>query len=75
MHHLRKVKDIRQKIRTGNSTFSEWTGAYLRKQIPLCKYHHSLYHKGELNHGDIKTISRFNKGTNPQKQNSDVVSN
>jgi hypothetical protein len=23
MHHLRKVKDIRQKIRTGNSTFSE----------------------------------------------------
>jgi hypothetical protein len=66
MHHLRKVKDIRQKIRTGNSTFGEWTGAYLRKQIPLCGYHHSLYHNGKLNYWDLKTISKFTKGEDPK---------
>lgn len=38
MHHLRYVKDVRQKIRTGNATFGVWTGAFKRKQIPLCKY-------------------------------------
>jgi group II intron reverse transcriptase/maturase len=62
MHHLRKVKNIRQKIRTGDSTFSEWKGAYLRKQIPLCSYHHRMYHKGELNYWDLNTIKKFTKG-------------
>lgn len=53
MHHLRKVSDIRQKIRTGNVSFDQWKGAVMRKQIPLCHYHHQLYHKGELNHSEL----------------------
>lgn len=52
MHHLRKAKDVREKIRTGNSTYKNWTGGFLRKQVPLCKYHHGLLHKGQLNHSD-----------------------
>jgi group II intron reverse transcriptase/maturase len=35
MHHVRKVNDVRQKMRTGNMTFGEWQGSVLRKQIPL----------------------------------------
>lgn len=61
MHHLRSVKDIRQKIRTGNATFDEWSGAFKRKQIPLCKYHHDLYHSGKLSHSDLRQISNFTK--------------
>jgi group II intron reverse transcriptase/maturase len=59
MHHLRSVKDVRGKMRTGNTTFEEWTGAMKIKQIPLCKYHHNLYHTGQLTHADIKEIKRY----------------
>lgn len=56
MHHIRKVKDVKGKIRTGNSTYAQWVGAYLRKQIPLCSYHHDLLHKGDLNYSDMTKI-------------------
>lgn len=59
MHHYRTVKDVRAKLRTGDLTFAQWEGAVKRKQIPLCKYHHDLYHKGQLNYGDIKEISKY----------------
>lgn len=61
MHHLRKVNDVRQKIRTGNVTYAQWAGAVLRKQIPLCKYHHDLYHKGQLSHSDLNAMSKYSK--------------
>ena len=61
MHHLRKVSDVRQKIRTGNVTYAQWTGAVLRKQIPLCNYHHNLYHQGQLNHADLNAMTRYSK--------------
>ena len=61
MHHLRKVNDVRQKIRTGNVTYAQWTGAVLRKQIPLCNYHHSLYHQGQLSHADLNAMTRYSK--------------
>ena len=59
MHHLRNVADVRAKWRSGNTTFEERKGAMLRKQIPLCQYHHQLYHSGQLNYQDIQTIYRF----------------
>ena len=61
MHHLKSVKDVKQKIRNGNASFSAWKGAFLRKQIPLCSYHHDLYHGGKLNYADLKQISSFTK--------------
>nr|YP_010836056.1 hypothetical protein QLP54_mgp10 [Phyllosticta yuccae]WGC90071.1 hypothetical protein [Phyllosticta yuccae] len=48
MHHNRSVKDVRAKMKTGNSTYAQWVGATMRKQIPMCQYHHELYHKGQL---------------------------
>jgi group II intron reverse transcriptase/maturase len=59
MHHLRRVKDVWQNIRTGNVTYAQWIGGSLRKQIPLCKYHHQLYHQGKLNTADITRISKY----------------
>ena len=61
MHHLRSVKDIRQKVKTGDATFDEWRGAFRRKQIPLCRYHHELYHSGKLNHSDMRQLGNFTK--------------
>ena len=48
MHHVRAVKDVKIQMKTGHCTFKSWIGATQRKQIPLCQYHHTLYHKGEL---------------------------
>lgn len=61
MHHVRSIKDIRAKIRKGNASFAVWSGAYKRKQIPLCEYHHRLYHAGLLNYADIKVVANFTK--------------
>lgn len=61
MHHVRSIKNIRAKVRKGNASFAVWSGAYKRKQIPLCSYHHSLYHRGLLNHADINIIANFTK--------------
>lgn len=59
MHHLRSVKDVRAKMRTGDSSYEKWIGATKRKQIPLCSYHHRLYHKGELGYEDLTLIKRW----------------
>ena len=59
MHHVRKVKDVRNKIRTGNSTYAQWEGLYKRKQVPLCAYHHDLLHRGDLNYADMVTIRKY----------------
>jgi len=60
MHHIRKAKDVRERIRTGDSTYKSWTGGFLRKQVPLCKYHHELLHQGKLNHSDFMKMSKWN---------------
>lgn len=31
MHHIRQVKDVKNKIKTGNSTYQQWVGAFYRK--------------------------------------------
>jgi len=59
MHHLRKAADVRNKIRTGNASWKQWVGAVARKQIPLCKYHHDVLHKGNLNHSDMQAIAKY----------------
>lgn len=59
MHHIREVKDVKNIIKTGNSTYQEWVGSFLRKQVPLCAYHHDLYHSGDLNYGDMTKIRKF----------------
>jgi hypothetical protein len=66
MHHLRSVKDVRVKT----ITYAQWTGAFLRKSIPLCKSHHAQLHAGNLSHEDIKRLSIYKgKMHNNKKKN------
>ena len=59
MHHIRQVKDVKNKIKTGNSTYQQWVGAFYRKQVPLCAYHHDLYLRGDLNYADMTKIRKY----------------
>jgi hypothetical protein len=59
MHHVRQVKDVKSKIRTGTSTYQQLVGTYLRKQVPLCAYHHDLHHSGDLNYADMTKIRKY----------------
>jgi hypothetical protein len=59
MHHLRKVLNIRTKTANSKATFDQWIGATRRKQIPLCQYHHSLYHSGKLLNYEITKIANY----------------
>jgi group II intron reverse transcriptase/maturase len=60
MHHVRSVKDVRSKYLSKETvSIAKLMGAIRRKQIPLCSYHHQLYHKGELNHQDIISIYKY----------------
>lgn len=64
MHHYRSIKDVRAKYRKGDTiSFAEFRGALLRKQIPLCEYHHKLYHKGELMTYELKRIANYRHST------------
>ena len=60
MHHVRKVDDVRGLMRSGKTiSLAKWRGAINRKQIPICKFHHLLYHKGELTAADIRIIRNY----------------
>lgn len=59
MHHLRGVKNVRAKIRTGTATYEEFVGAFRRKQIPLCTLHHRELHKGNLSRVELKLLSQY----------------
>jgi hypothetical protein len=60
MHHIRSVKDVRAYFRKGEKiSYAEFKEALKRKQVPICSYHHKLFHKGELNFIDLKDFSNF----------------
>jgi hypothetical protein len=48
-----------QQARALRKSKGEFNGALKRKQVPICSYHHKLYHKGELNFMDLKDISNL----------------
>jgi group II intron reverse transcriptase/maturase len=59
MHHLRSVKDVRNKIKQGKASFAIWKGAFLRKQIPLCSRHHKAWHSHLLTKEELATLSQY----------------
>ena len=61
MHHLRKVNDVRAKMANSHASFKVWQGAYLRKQVPLCQYHHILYHSGKLLNYELDLIAKYSQ--------------
>ena len=73
MHHLRSVKDVRAGMANHRSSFKEWIGASLRKQIPLCQYHHSLYHQGKLLNHELNLISKYSHNMTKDMDLKDIV--
>jgi len=59
MHHIRKVKDVRGRIRTGNNTYAKWVRAYKQKQVSLYAYHYDLLHREDLNYTNMKVICNY----------------
>ena len=59
MHHLRGVKQVRQKIKSQDLSYAAFVGAFRRKQIPLCSKHHHDLHNGQLSHEEVKTLSTY----------------
>ena len=53
MHHIRKVRDIKSKLRKKNTDFfSLQMAAINRKQIPLCAEHHKALHNNTLSYDE-----------------------
>jgi len=49
MHHIRKVADIRKKLRSNKADFFSLQMAGInRKQVPLCREHHMKLHNKTL---------------------------
>ena len=46
-------------------------GGSLRKQIPLCNYHHKLYHKGQLLNYELNRIALYNENVKVNDRNID----
>lgn len=59
MHHMRSVKDVRRKINKGEATFTEWKGAFLRKQVPLCNRHHRAWHSNTLSETELNILKTY----------------
>ena len=60
MHHVKSVKDVRSKyLNKETLSFAQFEGAVKRKQVPICKYHHQLYHQGLLSHQDLVAIYNY----------------
>jgi group II intron reverse transcriptase/maturase len=51
MHHIRKVRDLKSKLRKKNTDFFSFQMAAInRKQAPLCAEHHKALHNNTLSH-------------------------
>lgn len=59
MHHLRGVKKVRARIKTGEASYEQFVGTFRRKQIPLCTIHHRELHKGNLSRAELTLLSQY----------------
>lgn len=41
------------------NTYQQWSGAFLRKSIPLCKGHHVQLHSGKLTKEETKKLAEY----------------
>lgn len=49
MHHVRKIKDLKGKVRNNKMDFFTMQMASInRKQVPLCAFHHKALHNNTL---------------------------
>jgi len=53
MHHIRKVRDLKSKLRKKSTDFFRFQMAAInRKQVPLCVEHHKALHNNSLSHDE-----------------------
>ena len=53
MHYIRKVRDLKSKLREKNTDFfSSQMAAINRKQVPLCAEHHKALHSNTLSYDE-----------------------
>jgi len=53
MHHVRKIKDLKSKLRKKKvDFFTAQMAAINRKQVPLCAKHHKALHNNTLSHNE-----------------------
>lgn len=55
IHHIKSIKKVRVKTRT----YAQWTGGFIRKSIPLCRYHHKNLHAGTLSADEALKVSSY----------------
>ena len=55
MHYIRKVRDLKSKLREKNTDFfSSQMAAINRKQVPLCAEHHKALHNNTLSYDECE---------------------
>jgi hypothetical protein len=58
MHHLRKIRDLKNPNNIGKHFLTRQMIAINRKQIPICQEHHDKYHNGTLSETELKEFRR-----------------
>jgi hypothetical protein len=59
MHHIRKVRDLKNKLKKKNTDFfSSQMAAINRKQVPLCVEHHKALHNNSLSHDERELFKK-----------------
>lgn len=59
MHHIRKVRDLKNKLKKKNTDFfSSQMAAINRKQVPLCVEHHKALHDNSLSHDERELFKK-----------------
>jgi group II intron reverse transcriptase/maturase len=58
MHHVRKIRDLKNPHTLGKDFLTRQMMAINRKQIPLCQEHHEKYHNETLTASEIKDLQK-----------------
>jgi len=60
MHHIRKVRDLKSKLKKKNTDFFSFQMAAInRKQVPLCAEHHKALHNNTLSHNKRELLKKI----------------
>lgn len=58
MHHVRKIRDLKNPQTLGKDFLTRQMMAINRKQIPICKEHHDKYHSGTMNEQELREFRK-----------------
>ena len=67
MHHVRKIRDLRSPKKELDF-FTRQMAAINRKQVPLCRTHHTRLHNNTLTEQERQTFKQKTSGSKKQKK-------